>query len=68
MINRDNYMVTAVGYQVTDDEKTCKFIFVLDFGDDCDELMKRKLDIVGKDSLIQAAELILSGPFVYVYM
>lgn len=68
MIDRDDYMVTAVGYQVTDDEKTRKFIFVLDFGDDCDELMKRELDIVGKDSLLQAAEFILSGPFVYVYV
>ena len=33
-IDRDNYMVTAVGYQVNDPEKTQKFILVLDFGDD----------------------------------
>lgn len=68
MIDRDDYMVTAVGYQVDDHEKTHKFIFVLDFGDDYDELMQRELDIAGKDSLLRAAEFILSGPYVYVYV
>ena len=66
MIDRDDYMVTAVGYQVNDDEKAHKFIFVLDFGNDYDELMHREL--VGKGSLLRAAEFILSGPYVYVYV
>jgi len=68
MIDRDDYMVAAVGYRVDDPEKTHKFIFVLDLGDEYDELVKRELDVVGKDSLLRAAEFILSGPFVYVYV
>lgn len=68
MIDRDDYLIPAVGYRVDDPQETQRFIFVLDFGDDCDELVKRELDITGKDSLLRAAEFVLSGPFVYVYV
>jgi hypothetical protein len=67
MIDRDDYLIPAVGYRVSDPQETQRFIFALDFGDDCDELVQRELNVTVKDSLLRAAEFILSGPFVYVY-
>jgi hypothetical protein len=68
VISRDDYMTTAIGYRVNDPNKVQQFVFVLDFGDDCDELLARDLHLNGKDSLLHAAEHVLSGPFVYVYV
>ncbi|KAF8869126.1 hypothetical protein BD779DRAFT_1682551 [Infundibulicybe gibba] len=66
MIDRKEYATTTVGYRDNDLQETYYFIFVLDFGDDCDELEKREVNVAGKDTLLRAAEYILSGPFVYV--
>lgn len=68
MVDRDDYVTSAVEYRVDDPQQMQSFIFVLDFGDDLGELVKKELDITGKESLMKAAEHVLSGPFVYVYV
>ena len=51
MVDREDYLIPAVRYPVDDATKIQKFIFVVDFGDDCDELGQRELDTTGKDSV-----------------
>ncbi len=51
MVDREDYLIPTVRYPVDDATKIQKFIFVVDFGDDCDELGQRELDTTGKDSV-----------------
>lgn len=64
-MNRDDYITMVAGYRVSDQEMRTEVIFMLDGGDDLEDLDKRPISLDNRPS-ITAAKSFLSGPFVYV--
>lgn len=64
-MNRDDYLTVVGGYRVGDKNMRTQFVFMLDGGDDPDDLDKRSVDLDSRPSII-AAQSFLSGPHIYV--